>query len=82
MWTSWNASPDTSLILNVPQCNSTSIVYRIQNTEYIWRTKTQMIVASAQAEPIANLANQEANRNRGRDSRCEGDGWGHNGAMA
>ena len=33
-----------------------------------------MIVANAQAEPIANLANHEANRNRGHESRFGGDG--------
>ena len=33
-----------------------------------------MIVTSAQAEPIANLANHEASRNRGRGSRFEGSG--------
>ena len=33
-----------------------------------------MIVANAQAEPIANLASHEANRNRGHESRFGGDG--------
>ena len=33
-----------------------------------------MIDASAQAQPIANLANHMASRNRGRGSRFEGSG--------
>ena len=49
--------------------------YRIQNTLF-WLTKTQMIDTSARLEPIANLANHEASRNRGRESRFEGkDTW-------
>ena len=53
--------------------------YRMQNTEYRMHlacNRTQMIVTNAQAEPIANLANHEASRNRGRESRFKGkDTW-------